>query len=74
MICAICKHGHTAPGLATVTFTRDETIVVIRSVPADICPNCGEYFLDELTTSTVLKVAEDSVRRGSEIEVIRFAA
>lgn len=74
MTCVICKHGHTTPGRTTVTLTRGEAVVVLRNVPADICDNCGEYFLDEATTSAVLKIGEDSVRRGAEVEVVRFAA
>jgi YgiT-type zinc finger domain-containing protein len=74
MTCAICKHGHTTPGRTTVTLTRGEAVVVLRNVPADICDNCGEYFLDEETTSAVLKIGEDSIRRGAEVEVVRFAA
>ena len=74
MTCVICKHGHTTPGRATVPLTRGNAVVILRNVPADICDNCGEYFLDETTTSAVLKLAEDSIRRGAEVEVVRFAA
>ena len=74
MTCVICKHGHTTPGRATVPLTRGNAVVILRNVPADICDNCGTYFLDEATTSAVLKLAEDSIRRGAEVEVVRFAA
>lgn len=74
MTCVICKHGQTTPGRATVPLTRGNAVVILRNVPADICDNCGEYFLDEATTSAVLKLAEDSIRRGAEVEVVRFAA
>ncbi len=45
MKCTICKTGHTHPGIATVTRQGDNAVVVLRNVPADICEDCGEYYL-----------------------------
>jgi len=74
MKCVICKQGNTIPGKVTVTLQRGETIVVIKEVPADVCENCGEYFLSESVTESVLKTAEQAVEKGTEVEIIRFAA
>lgn len=74
MKCLICKHGETAPGQAKVTLSRGEAIIVIKDVPADICQNCGEYYLSEAMTERVLTLAEAAVQRGIEIEVLKFAA
>lgn len=43
MKCTICKTGKTHPGFATVTLQREQTVVILREVPADICEDCGEY-------------------------------
>jgi len=43
-------------------------------VPADVCTNCGEYYLSEVITEKVLKLTEDAVRKGAEVEIVRFAA
>jgi hypothetical protein len=48
--------------------------VVIKGVPAEICDNCGEYYLSEELTEQVLTMAEEAVSNGAEIEVRRFAA
>jgi YgiT-type zinc finger domain-containing protein len=74
MICVICKHGETMPGTTTVLLQRGETTVVIKGVPAEICDNCGEYYLSEEITRRVLALAEAAVAQGAEIEVLRFAA
>jgi len=74
MKCVICKHGETALGEATVTLQRGESTIVLKNVPADVCPNCGEYYLSETTTERVLEKAEDAVRKGVLIEVLRYAA
>lgn len=74
MQCVICKQGFTHPGEATVTLERSSTTVVIKGVPADVCENCGEYYLSEEMTDKVLAMAEEAVEHGAEIEVRRFAA
>jgi YgiT-type zinc finger domain-containing protein len=72
--CVVCKHGETRPGTATVTLTRDGTTLVIKGVPARICSNCGEEYVDEKTTARLLEVAEQAVRSGVEVEVRDYVA
>ncbi len=72
MRCVICKNGETHPGTTTVTLQRGETTVVIKGVTAEICDNCGEYYLSEDVTDEVMMQAETAVRNGAEVEIIRF--
>jgi YgiT-type zinc finger domain-containing protein len=74
MKCVICKHGATASGLTTVTLNRNDAIVVFKAVPADICQNCGEYYLSDAVTEVLLSRAEMAVSSGSEVEIQRYAA
>lgn len=74
MKCTICRHGETKAGTATVTLQRGGTTVVIKDVPADVCENCGEYYLSESVTERTLAIAEDAARKGAEVEIVRFAA
>lgn len=74
MNCSICKHGETEPGHVTVTLEREGTIVVIKNVPAQVCQDCSEYYLDQTTTDRVLEQAADAARRNAEMEVLRYAA
>jgi len=74
MKCVICKQGQTNKGLTTVTLERGFTTVVIKDVPAEICENCGEYYLGETVTEKVQNLAEQAVQHGVEIEVLRYAA
>ena len=74
MNCQICKSGEMRPGTATVTLSRGESTIVIKGVPADVCDNCSEYYLSEETARRVYKLADDAVRAGAEVEVLRFAA
>ncbi len=74
MKCVICQHGETKPGLVTVTLERDECIIVLKKVPAEICDNCGEYYLSDAITEQVLQKAESAINNGAELEIIRYAA
>ena len=74
MKCALCKNGESEPGTATVTLNRGETTVVIKGVPAEVCDNCGEYYLDEDTTRRVMELARRVVQHGAEVEIITYAA
>ena len=74
MKCLFCKQGDTAEGRATGTLERGGTTIVIKQVPAEVCQNCGEYYLSETMSENVIQMAEDAVRRGAEIEVVRFVA
>ncbi|MCD4823899.1 MAG: type II toxin-antitoxin system MqsA family antitoxin [Phycisphaerae bacterium] len=74
MNCVICKQGETRSGTTTVTLESGRTTVIIKAVPAEVCENCGEYYLSEEVTEKVHKLAEQAVQHGVEIEVLRYAA
>jgi YgiT-type zinc finger domain-containing protein len=72
MNCVICKNGTTKPGLATVTLLNNKTVVVIKEVPAQICNNCGHYYLADKYAENVLLIAQETTKKGVEIEVTHF--
>ena len=74
MQCVICRHSATQPGTVTVTLERGATVVVIKDVPAEVCSQCGEYYLDEKTTRHAMNMAEQAVQRHAEVEILRYAA
>ena len=73
MKCVICKHGETRPGRATVTLTRGGTLVV-KGVPAGVCANCGEEYVDESTTARLIRTMEEAARAGVEVDVREYVA
>jgi YgiT-type zinc finger domain-containing protein len=74
MKCTICKTGETHPGITTVTLQRDKSVVVIRDVPAEICDDCGEYYLSAPIASRVYTDADATAKRHVEVEIQRYAA
>ncbi len=74
MECAICRQGKTHVGTATVTLERGDSTIVIKDVPADVCQDCGEYYLSEETAANIEKMASKAVAAGVVVEVLRYAA
>lgn len=74
MKCTICAHGETAKGYITQTLQRGDVTVIVKNVPAQICDNCGEQYIDEEVAAALLKLAEQSVQAGVELDVRQYAA
>jgi YgiT-type zinc finger domain-containing protein len=74
MKCIICKQGEAKPGKATVTLERDGITLVFKSVPANICANCGEEYVDERITKELLRAAEEAVKAGVQVDIREYIA
>jgi len=74
MKCVVCKLADTRPGVTTVTFERGDSTFVVREVPAQVCPNCGEDYVDAKVTAELLRSAEDLSRAGTQVNIRRYAA
>jgi YgiT-type zinc finger domain-containing protein len=74
MECVICREGKTHSGTTTVTLERGESTIVIKDVPAEVCENCGEYYLNEETTARIEQMASKAEQAGVVVEVLRYAA
>ncbi len=74
MECAICRQGKTHVGTATVTLERGDSTIVIKGVPAEVCQDCGEYYLSEETAANIEKMASKAAEAGVVVEVLRYAA
>ena len=72
MKCPICKKGETAAGTATVTLERGSLTLVVKAVPAQVCDNCGEEYVDEKATAKLLDSLQSEAGAGTEINVRHF--
>lgn len=64
MICLVCRNAQTLNGHISINFERDEFKAVIKRVPAQVCPACGEAYLAEDVTEEVLIQAEKLSHEG----------
>lgn len=74
MNCVICKNGFTSDGKVTVTLQRHTSTIIIKNVPAEVCDNCGEYYLSDEVTETVLRIAGKAIENNPEVEILQYAA
>lgn len=72
MICVICRNAEVGPGRVTVTLERETATIVFKDVPARVCPNCGEQYVDEAVTAGLLEQAEEAAGAGAGVEVRRY--
>jgi len=70
MECTLCQVGTTEKGKVTVTLERDGAIVLIKDVPAEVCTNCGHYYLSEEITRLVMEKGNEAIASGAELEVL----
>jgi hypothetical protein len=45
-----------------VTFPRDEGVLVVHEVPAEVCGYCGEAYVDEVVTEELLGIASGTTK------------
>ena len=74
MKCVVCRQAETHPGKATVTLERDGVTLVIKGVPARICPNCGEEYVDQEIASKLLQAAEEAAGAGVQVDIREYVA
>lgn len=58
MICLICRQEETIRSLTSILLERGEVRIVIDHVPAYLCPNCGEAYVDQDVAIRLLQGAE----------------
>ena len=66
MKCLVCRRADTRPGTTSITLARGEATIVFRDVPAQVCPDCGEDYVDEIVAGTLLHAAEEMAAAGTQ--------
>lgn len=74
MKCVICKQGTTKKGYTSITLERNDMICIIKHVPAEVCTNCEEAYLNDETTQIVMDMANRAFKQGIQIEIRQFNA
>ena len=72
MKCMICKHGETRLGTTTITLEKERSTIVFKEVPAQVCDNCGETYIDDAITKTLLRKAREIIKSGVEVDIRKF--
>lgn len=72
MICLICRQAEIIERLTSVKFERGEFRLVVKDVSAQVCPSCGEAYVDEEIAVQLLQGVEEVYRAGRLGEVIDY--
>ena len=71
MNCAICK-AELSKGYVNHIVDLKERIIIIKNVPASICMQCGEYFVDTETATKLETIVEEAKKNKAEIFVAKY--
>ena len=72
--CPTCRNGELKPGITTVTVERSGALIIFKEVPADVCNNCGAYFLNEEVGKELYKKANEAIKNGAQVEILKLSA
>lgn len=74
MTCVICKHGKTKAGTTRIAVERGSTVLVVRGVPAQVCDNCGEAYLNADAVDRLQEMLADAANEGVQVEIREYVA
>ena len=57
-----------------MTLEREGLILVVKGVPARICENCGEEYVEEAEATRLLTSADEALRAGVKVDVREYVA
>ena len=72
MICLICRQAEIVNGFTSISFERGEIKLVVSSVPARVCPGCGEAYVDQAVAVQLLREAKKISEAGTLNDVIEY--
>jgi YgiT-type zinc finger domain-containing protein len=58
----------------TATLEREGATLIFKGVPAEVCQSCGESYLSSEVSQKLLEQAEESLKKGVQVDVRRFIA
>lgn len=70
--CPMCS-GQVQPGTTTFSIDLQSGVVVVRNVPAHICQQCGEEWLDDEQSVKLEKIVARAREENFQLEMISMA-
>jgi len=61
MTCVICKNKKMKRGTTVLPIERGKAVLLVTEIPARICANCGEPYIDERTAKQVEALANEEL-------------
>jgi YgiT-type zinc finger domain-containing protein len=67
--CAVCG-GTVEKGKTTITVDHGEGVVVVRNVPAMVCTQCGEDWIEDHHAKRIEDIVDEAKSKHTEVEVM----
>lgn len=71
MNCFMCK-GNLEEKKVNYVVDLEETIIIIKGVPARVCTQCGEQHFDDRTAENIEKIVNQLRQLATEITVVNY--
>ena len=68
-VCPICG-GNKRSAKTTFSVDKGETLIVIRDVPATVCAQCGEEWIDDETAQKVERIVDEAQAKNAQVEIV----
>jgi YgiT-type zinc finger domain-containing protein len=69
--CPLCG-GRKQPGKTTYSVDVCSGVVLVRNVPATVCVQCGEAWIDHHTAQKLEQLTQEAREKGLQVEVVAF--
>ncbi len=71
MNCFKCK-GNLEVKNVNYMVDLEETIIIIKGVPAKVCTQCGEQYFDDETAENIEKIVEQLKKLSPEVTIVNY--
>lgn len=71
MDCFMCK-GKLESKKVNYIVDLDNTIIIIKEVPAKVCTQCGEQYFDDETSKNIEKIVNQLKELAIEVTIVNY--
>ena len=71
MECFVCK-GDLEVKKVNYVVDLEETIIIIKGVPAKVCMQCSEQYFDDETTQNIEKIVNQLKQLSAEVTIVNY--
>lgn len=71
MNCFMCK-GNLIKKEVNYVVDLEETIIIIKKVPANVCTQCGEQYFDDEIAENIEKIVNQLKKLATEVTIVNY--
>jgi YgiT-type zinc finger domain-containing protein len=70
-LCPLCG-GHKRAGTTTFSVDLGDSLVVVRSVPATVCEQCGEEWIGNGAAQELERIVTEAQAKQTQVEIVQL--